>query len=476
MVVKLTCTDYTKAAAKDVAGVMSYYMHGSEYNWEVQWEELIKGTEITITQDLTKQGFSGDEVQGFGVLFDSLEPGSGLSFVISSAYLEKAGSSSGGSDSGETDWEINNDKITLSYTFEDQYNAFTEYKFYVNNDNETRVTGDLKITFASPVTKNWWTEDFNISASGNVLTVSGLNIEPNSSTSGIQVQLKPLGNTITSVSFAGETIGIGKSKSSGVELEYEMRGHQNKELSETPVGIHGSLSLANNKKYGNAPIIVDKAGNPFRMRGASMHGMHWFPEFVNKDAFQSLRDDFGVNMVRLVCYPKDIGGPKNYLDGAKDTLDTLIQKGVAYCDELGMYAMIDWHVHNWNPNDEIEAAKKFFTFYANKYKDHDNIIYEICNEPSGVEWYNGTSTDLYTYCSTIVSLIRSIDDDALIVCGTGFYSQWIDQVSKKRIDDNKVLYTLHFYSGTHTCRRIRCYDGKRNSFRYPCFYYRIWRV
>lgn len=449
LVVKLTCTTYTKAVSANVAGVMSYFSHGGG-KWETQWENLVTGSEIVITQDLTNQSESGDTIDGFGVLFDSLEPGSALSYSITSAYLQKTGSDNGGSSSEDTDWEVDNDKITLSYTYEDLYSDYTQYYFYVNNDNSTSVNGDLKITFSSAVTIHWATSNFSVSASGNVLTVSNLSIEPNSSTSGIQAQLKPLGNTITSITFAGQTIGIGTSKSSGVELEYEMRGQLDKEDKDTPVGRHGALSLAKKEGYGNAPVIVDSSGKPFRLRGASMHGMHWFPEFVNKSAFQSLRDDFGVNMVRLVCYPDDKEGTGGgYLTGYGSDLDTLIEKGMAYCTELGMYGMIDWHVHNWNPNDEMAAAKTFFTKYANKYKDYNNVIYEICNEPNATQWYNNTSSDLYTYCKTIVDLIRSIDDDALIVCGTGNWSQWVDQVAAKPIDDDKVLYTLHFYSGTH---------------------------
>lgn len=61
-----------------------------------------------------------------------------------------------------------------------------------------------------------------------------------------------------------------------------------------------------------APIMVDQNGVPTQLRGASTHGMHWFPQYVNQNAFQTLRDDWGINMVRLVCYPRD-GGSVGYL-------------------------------------------------------------------------------------------------------------------------------------------------------------------
>ena len=203
-----------------------------------------------------------------------------------------------------------------------------------------------------------------------------------------------------------------------------------------------------------APIMVDQNGVPTQLRGASTHGMHWFPQYVNQNAFQTLRDDWGINMVRLVCYPRD-GGSVGYLtggDSTKQQLDTLIQNGVDYATKLGMYALVDWHVHAYNPNEYLKEAKIFFTKYATMYKDHDNVLYEICNEPTGTNWYSGNGKDLYTYCSEVIKTIRAIDPDAIIICGTNTWSQDVDQVAAKpmkALGYENIMYTFHFYSATH---------------------------
>lgn len=200
--------------------------------------------------------------------------------------------------------------------------------------------------------------------------------------------------------------------------------------------------------------MVDQNGVPTQLRGASTHGMHWFPQYVNQNAFQTLRDDWGINMVRLVCYPRD-GGSVGYLtggDSTKQQLDTLIQNGVDYATKLGMYALVDWHVHAYNPNEYLKEAKIFFTKYATMYKDHDNVLYEICNEPTGTNWYSGNGKDLYTYCSEVIKTIRAIDPDAIIICGTNTWSQDVDQVAAKPMKDlgyKNIMYTFHFYSATH---------------------------
>ena len=241
--------------------------------------------------------------------------------------------------------------------------------------------------------------------------------------------------------------------STGDELNYELTGRKDVAYADTPVGRHGKLSVQKVDGYA-APIMVDQNGVPTQLRGASTHGMHWFPQYVNQNAFQTLRDDWGINMVRLVCYPRDVGSV-GYLtggDSTKQQLDTLIQNGVDYATKLGMYALVDWHVHAYNPNEYLKEAKIFFTKYATMYKDHDNVLYEICNEPTGTNWYSGNGKDLYTYCSEVIKTIRDIDPDAIIICGTNTWSQDVDQVAAKpmkALGYENIMYTFHFYSATH---------------------------
>ena len=86
------------------------------------------------------------------------------------------------------------------------------------------------------------------------------------------------------------------------------------------------------------------------------------------------------------------------------------------------------------------------------YKDHDNVLYEICNEPTGTNWYSGNGKDLYTYCSEVIKTIRAIDTDAIIICGTNTWSQDVDQVAAKpmkALGYENIMYTFHFYSASH---------------------------
>ena len=221
---------------------------------------------------------------------------------------------------------------------------------------------------------------------------------------------------------------------------------------DTPFGKHGKLRLEKADGFGNAPVIVDQTGQPFQLRGVCTHGLQWDcgKTFVNKETFQKLRDEWGINLVRLACYVTQGG----YTQGAKDSMDSLVQNAVSDATDLGMYVIIDWHVHEpgdgqVNPNTWKGDAEQFFTKFATQYKDYDNVIFEVCNEPIKTEWYDGSGNDLYTYCSEMTKVIRDCGSDALVVCGTNTWSQDVDRVSEHRIDDDRVLYTLHFYAATH---------------------------
>lgn len=234
------------------------------------------------------------------------------------------------------------------------------------------------------------------------------------------------------------SVGSGATYLEGYQCNYTLTG-QTKDLlyEDTPYGKHGALHV-------DGLQVKDKNNQPFTLRGASTHGMHWGDgeTFLNKTAFQNLRDEWGVNMVRLVSYVTQGG----YTQGSKAKLDKHIQEGVSNLTDLGMYAIIDWHVHAENPNDTKSQAIEFFDTYSKMYKDQSNIIYEICNEPTGTPW-----NQIRPYAVDVVNTIRVNDPDAIIVVGTNTWSQDVDEVATNggKLADPNVMYTIHFYSGSH---------------------------
>ncbi len=206
----------------------------------------------------------------------------------------------------------------------------------------------------------------------------------------------------------------------------------------TPLDNHGALSI-------KGTDIVDKNGDKYQLKGVSTHGLAWFPDYVNKEAFQTFRDEWGANLIRLAMYTGESGGYCQ--DGDKDKLKKLVSDGVDYATELGMYVIIDWHIlSDNNPQTNKDEAIPFFDEMSAKYADYDNVLYEICNEPNGSTGWE----DIKSYAEEVIPVIRANDKDAIIIVGTPTWSQDVEIAAEDPITGQEnIAYTVHFYAATH---------------------------
>ena len=205
----------------------------------------------------------------------------------------------------------------------------------------------------------------------------------------------------------------------------------------TPYGQHGALHVENGK-------LTDENGNTVQLYGMSTHGIAWFPQYINYDSFRTLRDDWNTNCIRLAMYTAEYGG--YCAGGDKEQLKQLVRDGVSYATELGMYVIVDWHIlSDCDPNQNKDEAIAFFREMSEAFADNDNVLYEICNEPN-----SGTSWDsIKSYAEEVIPVIREQKPDAVILVGTPTWSQEIDKAAASPLTFDNVMYTLHFYAGTH---------------------------
>ncbi len=190
--------------------------------------------------------------------------------------------------------------------------------------------------------------------------------------------------------------------------------------------------------------LCNEAGKAVQLKGVSTHGLAEYPEYVNKEAFQTIRDDWKVNTIRLAMYTSENGG---YCSGGnREELKKIIDQGVRFAKELGMYVIIDWHIlSDGDPRQNETEAVKFFDEISKKYADETHVLYEICNEPQNSPFVSV----IKPYAEHVIDTIRANDPDAVILVGTNTWSQDIDEVVGNQIDDENVMYTLHFYAATH---------------------------
>ncbi len=197
-----------------------------------------------------------------------------------------------------------------------------------------------------------------------------------------------------------------------------------------------------------APISV--SGNKILFGGThgSVSGNSFFwsntgwgaERFYNAQAVGWLSNDWKSNLVRAAMGVEDAGGYIGAPQANKDRVFAIVDAAIAN----NMYVIIDWHSHHAESYQAQSIA--FFKEMATKYKNYNNVIYEIYNEPLAVSW-TGT---IKPYATAVIAEIRAIDPDNLIVVGTPTWSQDVDVASASPITGYaNIAYTLHFYAGTH---------------------------
>ncbi len=198
-----------------------------------------------------------------------------------------------------------------------------------------------------------------------------------------------------------------------------------------PVDAYGLLQAKGNR-------IVAKDGKPVALQGMSLFWSQWMPQFYTQGTVRWLKDDWKCSIVRAAIAAEPdgyIAKPQQELAKAYAVIDAAVKEG--------MYVIVDWHDHK--AENHTAQATEFFAKISKKYGKHQNLIYEIYNEPLKVSWKD----TIKPYAETVIAAIRKNDPDNLIIVGTPTWSQDVDAVIPYPIKDRNVAYTLHFYAGTH---------------------------
>ena len=187
--------------------------------------------------------------------------------------------------------------------------------------------------------------------------------------------------------------------------------------------------------------LVNERNEKIQLKGMSTHGLQWYKEYANEENIKTLKE-MGSNLIRIAMYTEENG----YINNR--SLKEEVEKIVEIAKKEDMYVIIDWHIlSDGDPLMHKEEAKEFFREMSLKYKDYPNVIYEICNEPNGnVTWEN----NIKPYAEEVIKEIRENSKKSIIIVGTPTWSQEVDKPVNNKINDELVMYALHFYSGTHT--------------------------
>jgi len=190
--------------------------------------------------------------------------------------------------------------------------------------------------------------------------------------------------------------------------------------------------------------LSNSKGEAIQLKGLSSHGLQFKGSFISDGTIGRLVKEWNIDVLRGAMYTVEQGyTEESYRNLNLMRLETTIQLATKY----GIYVIVDWHVlRDQDPLVHMESAKEFFALISEKYKNYDNVLYEICNEPNGPITWND---NVKPYAEEIIPIIRNNDPDAIIIVGSPNWSQDVDQAANNPLTFDNILYTLHFYAGTH---------------------------
>lgn len=203
------------------------------------------------------------------------------------------------------------------------------------------------------------------------------------------------------------------------------------DITAQPVKGNGQLSVSGTQ-------LVNSQGKPVALHGMSFGWHNLWPRFYNKKAVHELVSKWQCTVIRasMGIELNDSGYLKKPVQSEK-----LIRKVVDACIKEGVYVIIDWHDHNMHEKEAID----FFSRMADRYGKYPNVIWEIFNEPDYETW-----PEVKKYSEKVIAAIREKDPDNIILVGSPHWDQDIQLPAADPVKGfNNLMYTVHFYAGTH---------------------------
>ena len=208
-----------------------------------------------------------------------------------------------------------------------------------------------------------------------------------------------------------------------------------------PIAVHKGGASENGKLHVSGTQLCNERGEAVELHGMSTHGLQWFGEYTSREYIRMCADS-GANLFRAAMYTAENG----YISQPEE-MKKRLYAAVDNAISEDMYVIIDWHIlADGNPQIYANEAAEFFGEVSLHYGVVPNVIYEICNEPNGqVSW----SGDVKPYAERIIPVIRSNAPDSIILVGSPTWSQDIDKAADDPLAFENIMYTCHFYAGTH---------------------------
>ena len=198
------------------------------------------------------------------------------------------------------------------------------------------------------------------------------------------------------------------------------------------------------------PFILNNtlvASDSSLLRGGTFWIYGWIPDkttwALSDKPWQAMQDNH-LNIVRVACAYRPERAKNYSLEQYEGFLDNFIDRA----EKLGIYVMIDYHP---KPGTyDMTNARAFWTRFASRYKDRENVIYELTNEPKFSQPENYTDQNLRDF-EGLWQLTNKLAPKTPIVimsfCQVGNTGRTPKQVTDglQGIDWSKTVVGFHSY-------------------------------
>jgi aryl-phospho-beta-D-glucosidase BglC (GH1 family) len=211
-----------------------------------------------------------------------------------------------------------------------------------------------------------------------------------------------------------------------------------------------SSALEQIKVKGNQFVTED--GKPFIFRGLNTSDPdnlkkngHW-----DKAYFVEIKN-WGANIVRFPIHPT------TWRKQGKEQYLKMLDEGVKWATELGIYVIIDWHsIGNLRTEmfqaDMYETTKKetfeFWRTIAKHYKGNNTVaFFELFNEPTTYNGQLGTCswTEWKRLNEEMIGIIRAHDNTAIPLVAGFNWAYDLVPIATEPIDAEGIAYVSHPY-------------------------------
>jgi endoglucanase len=198
--------------------------------------------------------------------------------------------------------------------------------------------------------------------------------------------------------------------------------------------------------------FIDSDGREFVFRGVNIADPdnvtkqgHW-----NKAFFQEVKN-WGANIVRIPIHPRtwQALGKEKYL--------YLIDQGVNWANEMGLYVIIDWHSIGNLRTEMYQSAgyettrKETFEFWrtmANHYKGNNTVaFFELFNEPTTYKGQLGLCSwaEWKAMNEEMIGIIRANGGTAIPLIAGFNWAYDLSEIAKNPIKAEGIGYVSHPY-------------------------------